>query len=169
MKIAPITKDDIALFHKYLLLDEGSGIIRWKTKIAKKTVVGEEAGFIRDDGYKAVQLFGRRYMTHRVVFGMVNGAVDQEIDHINGDICDNRPSNLRAATRSQQNMNKRLSRANSTGYQGVYFNRPKNLFNARIRVNCRRISLGYFKTPEEAYAAYLAGIEKYHGEYRRAY
>lgn len=169
MKIGNITDADIAMFHQCLDLDAVSGRIFWKEKISKKTVVGNEAGSIMELGYRIVQIRGKKYLTHRVIYAMVHGNCPGEIDHINGDPSDNRPDNLRIVSRSQQNMNRSVQSNNTSGHKGVYWFKPKGYWNARIKVMGKYICLGYFKDIEDAVAAYAAGAEKYHGEYRRAY
>lgn len=169
MKMRPITSEDLVLLKECLSLDVESGELRWRKKIAKKIVVGSIAGRVRDDGYRGIQIMGKRFLAHRIVFAMINGKCIGEIDHINGETLDNRPSNLRVATRSQQNMNKPLAMHNKWGLAGICFHKKSGLYQSKIKANGRKISLGYYSTPEEAHKAYLAGVEKYHGEYRRAY
>lgn len=169
MRMYKISKDDVAILKRWLDLDCENGVLRWKEKIAKKVVLGSIAGSERKAGYKCFQLMKRRFLTHRAIYAMVHGECVGEIDHINGDPTDNRPENLRQVTRSQQNMNKSPSRKNKHGVPGVCYYPRVNMYNARVRVDGKRISLGYFKSLEEAHQAYLAGVAKYHGEYRRAY
>ena len=163
----PITADDVSMLNDCLTLNAERGVLTWKKKIAKKAVVGAEAGSAHSDGYRVVQIFKRRMLVHRVIYAMVHGECIGEIDHINGNPSDNRPCNLRVVTRSQQNMNKKPSRTNKFGVPGVCFYPRFNLYNARVRVNGRRISLGYYKTLDEAYEVYKKAVEQYHGEYRR--
>lgn len=169
MKIKKISDEQIALFNEYLCLDMAQGKIFWKKKIAKKTVVGDEAGSCRALGYRQVQLLGVPYLTHRVIFAMVHGFCPDEIDHVNGNPADNRPENLRPATRSQQNMNRATQTNNTSGQKGVYWFKAKGYWHARIKVNGKNICLGYFRDIKAAVEAYQLGSEKYHGEYRRAY
>ena len=169
MKINPISQEQINQFNECLSLDAYTGRIYWKKKIAKKIVVGTEAGSQRKDGYKTVNLFGQTYLVHRVVFSMLYGYCEDEIDHINGDPSDNSPENIRAVSRSQQNMNRGIQRNNTSGHTGVSWFKPKGYWQARIKVAGKRISLGYFKDIEKAVEAYKDGSEKYHTEYRRTY
>jgi hypothetical protein len=169
MKINPISQEQIDQFNECLSLDAATGRLYWRKKIASKIVVGAEAGSQRKDGYKTINLFGHSYLAHRIVFAMLNGHCDNEIDHINGDPSDNRPENIRAVTRSQQNMNRGVHCNNTSGHKGVYWFKPKGYWQARIKVAGKYISLGYFRSIENAVEAYNAGAEKYHNEYRRAY
>ena len=169
MKMHPITSADVAVLREYVALDVEAGILRWIKKPAKKVVVGTEAGRIGQDGYKMFVLNHRRYRAHRVVYALLHGSCEQEIDHINRNPSDNRPENLRGVTRSQQNMNRRRP-PNKTGFSGVY--RHPGTTAGHVKVFCARIKLagkyktiGYFETPEEAHRAYMSAVETYHGEY----
>ncbi len=84
------------------------------------------------------------------------------IDHINGDPRDNRRSNLRWATMSQNLANGLWS--NSTGFKGVYRN-GKTGFAACINPNGRKIYLGTFKSKELAAEAYRKAALKEWGEF----
>ena len=169
MKIGNITDADIAMFHQYLDLDEASGRVFWKEKISKKTVIGKEAGSNKGIGYRGVQIHGRMYLSHRIIYAMVHGNCPGEIDHINGNPSDNRPDNLRVVSRSQQNMNRVTQANNTSGHKGVYWFKPKGYWCARIKVDGRFKCLGYFRSIDDAAEAYRVGAEKHHGEYRRAY
>jgi hypothetical protein len=169
MKMYAITEADVALLREYICLDVETGILRWKKKSGKKTVVGAEAGCLRDDGYKLLQFMKRRYVVHRVVYALIHGSCDGEIDHINRNPADNRPSNLRAVSRSQQNMN-RVRPVNSTGFSGVYKHKGNTaghvkVFAARIKVDGKYKSLGYYETAQEAHGVYLEAVKLHHGEY----
>lgn len=50
---------------------------------------------------------------------------------------------------------------------GLSFVTAPSLWQARITVNGREISLGYFKTIEEAATAYTQGAKRFFGEYAR--
>ena len=90
------------------------------------------------------------------------------IDHINNDPLDNRKANLRKCSPSENMHNMKINKKNTTGYKGVVLVPETGKYRARIRINRKRISLGNYDTPEEAYAAYCEGSKKYHGEFGRA-
>ena len=101
---------------------------------------------------------------HRVVLRVV---VDCRfpVDHINHDTLDNRKSNLRLAGVDQNQMNARRRRDNTSGFKGVSWVERDNAWVARISCKGKRIPLGYYKTPEDAYAAYCEAAKIYHGEF----
>jgi len=86
-----------------------------------------------------------------------------EIDHINRDKFDNRRENLRYVLDCHNSRNTNVRRNNKLGYKGVCI--QKNRFRAAIRVNGKRKHLGSFRSPEEAYAAYVEASRFYYGEY----
>lgn len=123
--------------------------------------------------YKGVRQGGKRVGSvylHRAIMAKIMGRElekSEDVDHINGNGLDNRRCNLRLATRQQNMMNRRVSRDNSSGYKGVSWHDGNGKFHARIRVAGKRIHLGYYDDPAEAYAAYCAAAKIHHGEYAR--
>lgn len=85
------------------------------------------------------------------------------VDHINRNPLDNRKSNLRYVTYSQNNMNKLAHKDNINGLKGVSGNGKR--YEARITVDGKTTRLGRYKTPQEAHEAYKEACHKYHGEF----
>jgi hypothetical protein len=83
------------------------------------------------------------------------------VDHINGDILDNRKENLRVATPQQNNMNRRPRNT----YKGITWDRSRNKWNASIQLAGKSINLGRFKDPVEAAKAYDQAAWEYFGEF----
>ena len=96
-----------------------------------------------------------------------------QVDHINGDRFDNRRCNLRVVTFHQNTMNRKKSRANTSGFTGVFLEKRAvskpwyAKIGAQINGKSRLLHLGCFATPEEASVAYEAAALKIFGEYRR--
>lgn len=106
-------------------------------------------------------------LMHRVVLGLEKGNRLRG-DHIDpARTLDNRISNLRIATSAQNVWNSRISVRNTSGFKGVSFFKRLGLWRATIKYNGQYKSLGYYKTPEEAYVARCEATEKYHGEFAR--
>lgn len=103
---------------------------------------------------------------HRFLLGLEKDD-KRQVDHINGNKLDNRKSNLRICTASQNNMNMSITKKNTSGYKGIYFMKyPKNRqWSARISCGKQRIWLGSFSTKEEASKAYNYAAIKYHGDF----
>ena len=92
----------------------------------------------------------------------------KKIDHQDGNGLNNRRHNLRVASQSQNMMNRRISKSNNTsGFKGIYLHKHSGLWHARIHLNYKSKSLGYYHEPEEAARAYDAAAREYFGEFAR--
>ena len=87
------------------------------------------------------------------------------VDHKDGNALNNRRDNLRQATYTQNQGNRRLSRDNTTGYKGVSIDKRKRFkkYRAWIGINQKRKPLGNFYTPTEAAKAYNEAAIQYFG------
>lgn len=95
---------------------------------------------------------------------------DKEVDHISGDKLDNRKANLRLCTHSENMWNRKRQSISGQPYKGVFVRKDKQSkrkWRARIWVNGKSHSVGYFLTPEEAATAYNTMAVKYFGEFAR--
>lgn len=115
---------------------------------------------------------GETLILHRIVLERALGrclAIDEYVDHINGNGLDNRRENLRVATKTQNNRNKAKSRSNKSGYKGVWRDKGKvkERWQAGITANGKKIHLGRFDTREEAHEAYCKAAIELHGEFAR--
>ena len=90
-----------------------------------------------------------------------------EVDHINGDLLDNRKCNLRICTHGENMRNRRLQRNNTSGYRGVHYFKRDGRYVAYIYLNGRKIHIGSYKTDIDAAMAYNAHARDLHGEFAR--
>lgn len=107
---------------------------------------------------------------HRVILERSLGRKllkEEDVDHISMDGLDNRRSNLRVATRSQNSQNTPKRRNNTSGYKGVIWHKRNKKWYARIGYKGKSISLGLHDTPEQAYEAYKRAALELFGEYAR--
>jgi len=146
------------LFH----YDPKTGTLYWKINQGNRKA-GTEAGTIRihPDGrkYRRIQIQGKFYFVHRIIYHMMNGyslRQDQQIDHRDGDGLNNKLDNLRPCTNQQNSQNRRVNKNNKTGYKGVYVNKGNQKYCTCIMHNGKNIWLRdstgrmYFDTIEEA-------------------
>lgn len=105
---------------------------------------------------------------HRLIIGAKE---NESVDHKNGNPLDNRRSNLRICTMSQNISNVGIRSNNKSGYKGVikmigkdHENRKKKWL-AYISVGGKRIYGGYFFTKEEAAKKYNEMASEYHKEF----
>ncbi len=87
------------------------------------------------------------YPLHRVI---TNCPVGLEPDHIDGNTLDNRRSNLRVSTHTQNMGNQHRKSNTASGIQGVTWNVGRGKWHARLAVNLKRVSLGYYDCKYEA-------------------
>ncbi len=138
-------------------LEEGK--LLWKRPLGNKTKPGTEAGTLNSQGYIQIQYAGTVYRAHRILYTIITGQPpSNEIDHINGDRTDNRISNLRSVTKTENMRNTRLQSRNNTGITGVS-KTPQGKFDARITINSRAVHLGRYSTLAEATAARKAASQ----------
>lgn len=158
-----------------LAYDPETGGFTWKIR-SRKTKVGSIAGSVKisDSGkkYRLIGLFGRHYKSHRLAWLLMTGSFpDQQLDHIDGDGCNNKWSNLRAVTPQENQRNMRLMRHNTSGVCGVSWSKSSNKWFAHIKIGRKTKSLGYFTDKADAVAARksaesILGFHANHGTQR---
>lgn len=136
-----------------------TGILIWKVRRGAKAA-GSVAG-TNDKGHINVIVDYEHYPAHRIAWALYYKEwPNAEIDHINRVRSDNRISNLRLASRTEQLRNR-------SEVKGVYLEKRTKLpsWYAQIKVGTERINLGTFYSLEEATAARIAAEQKYFGEF----
>jgi hypothetical protein len=117
--------------------------------------------------YAYAQIAGRRvYLHHLILNHAPKGRGKGDIDHINGDGLDNRRSNLRKATRSQ-NMANGKSRKGTSQYKGVSRNKEREKWQAHIMMNYKSRYLGLYENEEDAARAYDAAARESFGKFAK--
>lgn len=150
--------------------DQATGnFIRLIGRSGPKARAGDIAGRIDDSGYVRVYVDGVKYTAHRLaVLWMTGEFPPEEVDHINGNRSDNRWSNLRLATRSENMRNKGTYRTNTSGLRGVSFYKRTGMWKAQIQHEGKKIGLGYFHSAEKAHSAYTHAEALLRKEFARA-
>jgi hypothetical protein len=124
--------------------------LRWKVRRRGSRGMGGVAGCKAELSpgklYWLVGVPGGHARAHRIVWAIVHGSdLDgYQIDHINGDGLDNRIENLRLATSSQNNRNRKTAKNSTTGIRGVCWDAARNKWMAHISVNGKFHNLGRF-------------------------
>lgn len=152
--------------------DPETGDFRWKSNPHGKRnwnsrFSGKIAGCTKTLGYRVIRIDDVLYGAHRLAFLYMTGRWPyEEVDHIDCDPSNNRWSNLREATRYDNNHNLRTHCDNISGRKGVLQNHKG--WAAKIRAFGRTYHLGTFQTPEDAHAAYQEASLRLHGAFSRS-
>lgn len=167
-------------WHQYFIPDYEAGTLTWRirddmpTEMAGKTwntrFSGKLAGWLSDRGYWTIGIGARKYRAHRVLWEMANGPIPDglQIDHIDRNRSNNRLSNLRLATGSENHRNGNIPSNNKSGVRGVSYDKKLHKWYASIRHGGRTINLGIFASIEDAAACRQAAEAKYHGDFAPA-
>jgi hypothetical protein len=91
----------------------------------------------------------------------------KEIDHCDGNKSNNKWSNLRLATKSQNQANSRIHKNNKSGVRGVHWHSQSKTWRAMIKTNMKYTYLGSFKSKKDAASAYYAEAKKRFGNFIR--
>lgn len=141
-----------------LLDDEDFEVVsRFSWRLGKRRYVGRSKHIPNSRKSTTVSM-------HRLIMGLEHGD-PRVVDHVDGNPLNNQKANLRIATVTENARNINRKRSNTSGYKGVCWNKDVRKWQSNIRSDGRRIHLGLFSTPEEAYAAYCEAALKYHGKF----
>ena len=127
---------------------------QWHIENSRKGLQYGQTTIKRNNSTKTIRI-------HRM---LMPGAI--QIDHVNHNGLDNRRCNLRACDNRQNNCNKKFQRNPKSGYTGIRYNEKVGSYYVRIMVHKKEISLGHYKTLEEALEARRQGEIQYFGDFK---
>jgi len=147
---------------EYLSYDPKTGLFTWLKKSSGKTILGSTAGRInRLSGRIQIKYKKKIYSAHRLAWYFYYGDWPSLIDHKNQNPSDNKISNLRILSNSENCQNSSPPRKNNNcGYRGV--SKARKGWKAQICTAYKVVHLGTFNTPEEAHQAYLKAKKIHH-------
>lgn len=114
---------------------------------------GKSAVKFASNGYGFICALGKAIMAHRAAWIIATGKVPDEIDHINHVRRDNRLSNLREVSRTENCRNLSRSKANKSGITGIYWSSERSKWVATGKQNGASRNLGRFSCLGEAIKA----------------
>lgn len=115
------------------------------------------------NGYVVTCVQGKYFRLHQILLGFPKSG----IDHIDRNPLNNRRSNLRLCNQQQNTANTGLFKHNSTGYKGVSWDKGRNKYIAKIKLNGKTINLGRYAAAEDAAIAYNKKAKEVFGKYAR--
>lgn len=104
-------------------------------------------------GYKQVYMEARAYLLHRLIFFWHYGYFPKVVDHIDGDITNNKIENLQGCDQRVNISKSKIFKTNTTGFKGVHYNKKANKYEAYYFKNYKKHYCGLFDTAEEAFYA----------------
>ena len=116
-------------------------------------------------GYAQAREIGKDsiVLMHRIIMSPSNKEL---VDHINHDKLDNRKLNLRVCSQSDNMANQIISKTNTTGFKGVYWDDNRNKWVSQIGYKNKNIYLGRYDNKQDAIEAREKAEIEYFGEYR---
>ena len=147
MKIITLTQDKFAIVDD----EDYEYLNQWKWYPLQKSTTCYAT---RHENNKIIKM-------HRIV---MDAPVGMDVHHINGNGLDNTKQNMRVCTRSMHQYNRHPKKGK---YKGVTMSGRTGKWQARIKVNKKYISLGYYTNKEDAARAYDKAVRKYAGEFAR--
>jgi hypothetical protein len=167
----PLTQERLKELLDY---DPETGIFTWRVDRGYKAKAGTIAGY-ESKGYWMIGVDridkskDSPYQAGRLAFLWMTGTFpNADCDHADGNPLNNKWTNLREASRSQNQRNKRVQSNNVTGLKGVSLHRGTK-WVARIKVDGeKKPYLGIFDCPAAAHFAYIVAADEHFGEFARA-
>jgi hypothetical protein len=148
-----------------LTQDKAKALFEIKNEVLCWRYNGKQAG--GTNGVKApylrVCVDGIRYMVHKVVYLIHHGFMPEIVDHVDGNIKNNSVSNLRAATKSQNALNKKIRFNSITGVKNVTQDKTTGRYKVHLTINKKRKHFGTFDDLELAELVAIEAQSKFYG------
>lgn len=151
----------------YLSYDSDTGIFTWVKRKHVGPLPGERAGSLESDGYRRIQFNKQHCLEHRLAWLFMTGEDpgDLQIDHIDCNKSNNRWSNFRLATASDNQKNQLRPKSNTSGSKNVCWHKHKKSWIAHVGCNKKLHHIGYFDDFEEARQAVVEYRKTLHKEF----
>lgn len=133
----------------------------WNTEHALN-IAGNVIKNVSNKSYLTINISSAQFLAHRLIFVIMSGSWPKlEVDHIDGNGLNNAWSNLREASKTENNRNARLRSDNPSGRLGLIKPKNRKKWMASIGVNGETIILGWYKSKQAAIIRRIAGELKY--------
>lgn len=157
-----ITQDRVKEVFKYV-----QGNLYWRINLGTRAKIGVKAGNINKGGYRNVQVDGKQYYIHRLIYLYHHGYMPKYIDHKNGKYIGDYIWNLRECTAIQNIANSVLGKNNTSGFKGVGWCKSVGKWYAKITFCGKVHYLGYYEDPSVAGKIVDDKRKELHGKFYR--
>jgi HNH endonuclease/AP2 domain len=150
-----------------------TGHFTWRATKGGLAIRGVKAGWLQPHGYRRITIDRKSYYAARLAVLWMTGSWPRKlVDHKNCIRDDDRWSNIREATHSQNHANTPLFNTRQGKLKGTCWDKLTGRYIAQIgirhRNQRRNIFLGRFNSEKAAHAAYVAAAKKHCGKFARA-
>jgi hypothetical protein len=171
-KIRCVTKEEEGFLKDNLRYDPDTGFLWWTKRVRGRPFDKPAGCLAKTTGYVRVgstkQGILTLYAAHRLAWFLYHGVWPKDqIDHINNVRDDNRIVNLREATSSENQGNRKFREGGASKYKGVSWKKPLCKWFAQIMISNKSIHLGYYDNEKEAALAYNKAALEHFGEYAK--
>jgi hypothetical protein len=134
-------------------------------KLKSGALATKPSGTISHNGYVKITIDGTSYLLHRVIYFLHNNLLPDFLDHIDRNPLNNKIENLRACSKSQNNMNTKKRKSNQSGHRGVSFHKRSKKWVVEVQVNKKRNYCGLYSDYELACLVSDEARNLYHKEF----
>lgn len=141
--------------------EPASGKFFYKKKCGSLALKGQEAGAIIDFKHSKRCIIGINYKSYyrsQLAFLYMKGYIPNEIDHIDGDSCNDIWENLRECTHSQNIHNQKVRKDSGTGIKGLEFKDgkyPRYIAQVRYKGKIYKKSINVLNRDKDKVKSYL--------------
>jgi hypothetical protein len=154
---------NVERLRQVLNYDPATGMFTWKVSLRNRTLPGDKAGYMNNQGYMLCVIDQQKIRLHRAAWAIYYGTMPEgHLDHINGVRHDNRIENLRIATASENMQNTALRKNSTTKVKGIHLRKDTGKYSSSITVNGVTHWLGCFDNISDAKRARLAAENTLH-------
>lgn len=139
--------------------NKGEEVARTLIDLEYVDILKSHKWYLNNNGYVYNNKIGK---LHRYI---MNPSDDLVVDHINRNPLDNRRDNLRICTQHDNCLNRSVYCNNTSGVQGVCWDKNTNKWKVQIMVNGKLTHIGGYNTLEEATEARRQAEIEYFGEF----
>ena len=159
-----LTKDYLNYLFEYK-----NGELFWKNKTSpfSNMLPGQKAGNFGKENYQYVSFNKIRKPLHSVIYCMFYGKLPKLIDHIDGNVLNNKIENLREASFNQNSWNRKLNSNSKSGCKNVFWNKRLKKWQVRLQIYKKKKEFGFYEDLELADLVAQEVRDKYHREFAR--